>query len=129
MIDVRKLAALDMALHGRRLIVAELALGAIGGVVGGVWTIGQGIERGDISYSHVAFGIWLVGIGLNYVPLLLHALTLLRPGAVEEEGRPELPYVRRYNVQQMIVFVPLLVVAAAAVQEVARRRSGRRISE
>jgi hypothetical protein len=125
MIDIRKLAALDMALHGRRLIVGEFAFGVIGGIAGGLWSIGIGIDHGDVSYARVAFGTWLVCIGLNYVPLLLHSLTLLRPGAVEEEGRPEVPYVRRYNVQQLIVFVPLLVVAVAAIQELARRRRPR----
>ena len=33
----------------------------------------------------VVLGIWLVGAGVNYVPLAVHAQSLSRPGALEAE--------------------------------------------
>jgi hypothetical protein len=33
----------------------------------------------------VGTGLWLIGVGANYVPLAVHALALGRPGALAEE--------------------------------------------
>lgn len=109
-VDVRRLAAVDMhALKGtdlrRRVITAEFVLAAVGGVAIGLYLLlGVG---GTVS---TAVGLYAIGVGANYVPLAVHALSLRRPARLREELRGvdldgELRY---YTVAQFWVFVPLI---------------------
>jgi len=65
-------------------------------------------------------GVWLVGAGVNYVPLALDALRLSRSGALEEEltGVDVRREIRRAGLHQFWVAVPF----AIAVFAVAERR-------
>jgi len=117
-VDVRRLAAVD--LHGlmgtalrRRVIIAEFVLGAIGGIGIGLFLLLA--ADGAIG---VVVGVWAVGVGANYVPLALHALSLRRPADLrsalaEADIRHEL---RRYTKSQFWVFVPFLLVVLAVGQ-------------
>ena len=89
------------------MILAEFLLGVVGGVALGLALILRG------GTGHVVFGAWLLGIGLNYGPLAAHALTLVRPGALERElaGVDILAQLRHYTSRQFAVLVPLLFVA------------------
>ena len=123
MIEVRKLAAVDMAWLGGRIVLAEYALGIVLPVALGLLSLRAGLtQRPDPSVWQVALGIWLVTIAANYVPLFLYALAILRAGTVKEEGQRELAHARRYGLQQIIIIVPLLVMAVAWAQERRRRK-------
>ena len=125
MIEVRKLAAIDMVWLGARVILAEYALGVVLPLALGWRSLHVGLSyRPDPSPWQVATGIWIVTIAANYIPLLLYALAIAKADRVEEEGRPELAHARRYGVQQIMIFVPLMVVALALAQEWCRRRKG-----
>jgi len=107
---VRRLAALDMwgtagTIRRRRIIRAEFFLGAIGCTGLGAYVIASG------SGWMLALGAWLVGAGINYIPLAHHAQSLSRPGALEAELRDaDLPRdLRRAGVQQFWIAVPLAV--------------------
>ncbi len=109
MIDVRELAAVDM--HGakgtalrRRVILAEFLLGALGGLAFGAWSL---IVVGGAF--GIVIGIWLLGIGANYVALSRHAVALSRHGALDAELRDVAirPALRHYTARQFWVFVPL----------------------
>jgi hypothetical protein len=116
-LDVRRLAALDM--HGasgtrlrRRVILAEFALGTVGGAALGVWALTWGGAEG------VIFGTVLLGLAANYMPLTVHVLTLWPPGRLEAElrdvdVRAEL---RHYTLAQVWVLVPFWVAGLALVQ-------------
>ena len=65
-IDLRKLAAVDIAFLGSRLILTEFSVGALGSLALGVFTLLQSHSAGGI-----ALGSYLLCIGINYVPLLL----------------------------------------------------------
>ena len=121
-LNVRRLAALDM--HGtrgtsrrRRVILAEFALGTIGGVALGVWALTWG-ELGG-----VAVGIWLLGLAANYLPLTAHVVALWRPGALEAElaGADLGAELRHYTRAQVCVLVPFWVAGLALAQA---RRTG-----
>ncbi|MGS2614478.1 hypothetical protein ACVCAH_08115 [Micromonospora sp. LZ34] len=122
LLDVRRLAAID--LHGsagspvrRRVILAEFVLGTIGCLaLGGRLLVGAG---GPLD---VVLGGYLAVLGLNYLPLALHAVALRRPGALARElaGVDIHGELRRYTLRQLWVLVPLLPVALALRQ--ARRR-------
>ena len=119
MIEIRKLAAVDMAWLGARIIVPEYVLGVAAPLAFGLVSFAGGLSAG--SWFQIVFGLWLLGIGVNYVPLLLYALAIARAGTVEAEGRPEIARARRYGAQQVVILVPLLVAAVAIAQERARR--------
>jgi hypothetical protein len=123
LIEVRNLAAVDMVLHGTRVIVAEFAIGVLLPLALGLLSLRWGLDQWlDWSNWQVLLGIWLVTIAANYIPLFLYALSIARAGTAEQEGRPELANARRYGLQQAIILVPLLVVALALAQERGRRK-------
>jgi hypothetical protein len=121
--DVRRLAAVDMhGAHGttlrRRVIVAEFVLGAIVGTALGVLVA---VASDDLGMR--LFGAWIAGACLNYVPLSVHAVSLLAPGRLEAEldGVDVMGELRYYTKAQVLVAVPLLLVVLAPLQ---RRRVG-----
>ena len=121
MLDVRRLAALDMhGLAGTRLrrgvILAEFIAGAVGCVVVGLLTATR-----TPAWGWRVVGVWLAGIGVNYAVLTLQALSLSRPGALDAElaGVDVGTELRRYTVLQLWIAVPLLLVALAAGQSCA----------
>jgi hypothetical protein len=65
----------------RRLIRAEFALGALGCTAVGLLLLVSA------SGFWVFVGAWLVGAGINYVPLAVYAQLLSRPGGLEAELR------------------------------------------
>ena len=123
-IDARRLAAADMwgtggSLRRRRLIRAEFVIGALGCTILGVLVL--------FSASSTAWfvvGAWLVGAGVNYVPLALYAQSLSRPGELEAElrGLDLRGELRRAGVRQFWIAVPFAVAIAASAAEVGRRR-------
>jgi hypothetical protein len=125
LIEVRKLAAVDMVWLGTRVIVAEYALGVVLPLALGSWSLHVGLShRPHPSTWQVAMGSWLVTIAVNYIPLLIYALMIAKAGSVEEEGQPEIAHARRYGAQQVMILVPLMVAALALAQERGRRRRG-----
>jgi hypothetical protein len=120
--NVRRLAAIDM--HGingtrfrRRLILAEFVIGVVVLVPVGVWQAVSATGAGGRS-----FALWLIGIGLNYVPLSAYAIGMTRAGALAEElaGVDPATELRRYTVLQLWVLVPLSLVVLSARQILAR---------
>ena len=108
-VDVRRLAAVDMhALRGtdtrRRAILAEVVLGTIAGI--GIGTFLLFSAAGALG---LVLGAWALGIGINYVPLAVHALSLRSRTRLRRELRGvDLPAELRYYTRaQFWVFVPL----------------------
>ncbi len=116
-LNVRRLAAVDM--HGargtrwrRRVILAEFALGTIGGVALGVWALTWGGAAG------VVLGIWLLGLAANYLPLTAHVLALWPAGKLQAElaGADLRAELRHYTRAQVWVLVPFWVAGLALAQ-------------
>ena len=113
LVNVRRLAAIDMygvsgSARRRRVILAEFIIGVIGMVGFGVWV---STNASDITSRMV--GLWLVGAGLNYVPLAVYAVILSQRGALEAElaGADTRSELRRYGVLQLWILVPLSLIA------------------
>jgi hypothetical protein len=111
-VNVRQLAAVDMygsvgVVWRRWVILGEFLLGVVGGLALGLYLILGGGGAGP-----VVFGVWVLGAGLNYLPLAVHALKLVAPGALERElTGVDLPAaLRYYSVRQFWLVVPLLFV-------------------
>lgn len=119
-LDVRKLAALDMAVHGKRFIVIEFGVGVVGCAVLGALSVAAGVRSG--AAWELLLGAALLWIGINYVPLAVHAIDLARSGTAGEEAVKEIEHpelIRQYTFRQLWILVPFAVVA----MDLAQRRS------
>jgi hypothetical protein len=114
-IDIRRLAAVDIAFLGSRFILAEFSIGVFGSLGLGVLTIVR-----THSVGGTAFGAYLLCIGINYVPLLLHAISLVRHGTAKQEIADEMSekrlMFRKYRRQSFLLLLPLVVPILAIIQ-------------
>jgi hypothetical protein len=122
--DVRRLAAVDMwgsagARWRRWVILTEFVVGAFG-----LCAVGVTLLLSADGVTRTLFGLWFVGVGVNYVPLMLYAVAFVRPGALEAEieGVDVFAELRHYTAAQLWVLVPLLIALLASRQ--LRRHSG-----
>jgi len=126
MLNVRKLAAIDLQFLGAKLILTEFMAGVAGSAALGVLTLRAGVQRFH-SWKMAILGIYLMLLGVNYVPLLLHAFSLVRQGSPLQEIAGELgdkrAAFRKYRRQSLWLLVPLAVLVAAVVQERQRQRA------
>ena len=121
MLNVRRLAALDMwgsagTMRRRRIIRAEFVLGVVGCTSLGLLAVVHG------SGWWVVVGVWLIGAGVNYIPLALYAQALARPGALESElaGVDVRRELRRAGLRQFWIAVPLAVAVFALANVLSR---------
>lgn len=126
-VKVRRLAAMDMygsrgSVGRRRFILAEFCAAAVFMVGFGIFVLTRSADFGGR-----AFGLWLIGAGLNYAPLAAYAIVLSRPGALDADlaGVDVGPELRRSGVYQLWIFVPLLLVILAGHDALTRTRSAR----
>jgi hypothetical protein len=117
-LDVRRLAAIDMygtigARWRRRVIVAEFIAGAAVSIALGPWLV-----LGSRTVGGRLFGAWLTGVGVNYLVLALHAVSLSRSGALDTElaGLDVRAELRHYSLAQLWVAIPLTVAVFAIAQ-------------
>lgn len=117
MLDVRAFVAADMwgtrgTLRRRRIIRAEFVGGVVGCVALGCWVLATA------SGVWLVVGVWLVGAGVNYLPLAVCAWSLSRPCVLEHAPRLDL---RSAGVQQLWIAVPCAVAIAAGINSVSAR--------
>jgi hypothetical protein len=124
-IDVRRLAAVDMygsagARWRRWVILVEFLAGVVGIALIAVLLLRPGAGMGTTVVA-----AWLLGVAVNYVPLALHALSLIRPGALTAElaGVDIGAELRHYTTAQFWLFVPL-VLAVLAIRQTRDGRAG-----
>jgi hypothetical protein len=126
-INVRKLAALDLALHGARFVLIEFGLAVVWLGALGLTLIVRGTAAGYPAPPWMlVVGGYLTLIGLNYVPLLLYAAVIAYRGSARTEAAHELAnkghYSRKYGLQQLFLLLPL-VIPMLAIWQVARRHA------
>jgi hypothetical protein len=124
-IDLRKLAAVDVAFLGSRFILTEFSFGVFVSLGLGVLTLVRIASLGGII-----IGTYLLCIGINYVPLLLHAISLVRHGTARQEIADELHDKRRmfrkYRRQSLLLLVPLALPILTLVQQWSSEQRGHR---
>lgn len=118
-IDLRKLAAIDMAFLGSKFVLAEYAAGVLLSMALGLFVLLRGH-----SFRRTALGLYLVSLGINYVPMLVYAARIGSKQAARATVGDELTEERRafskYRAQSLLLLVPLL----APILALSRRRSG-----
>ena len=126
MIIVRKLAAIDLEFLGPKVILTEFGLGVLGSMTLGILSMRAGFHRFH-SARMTLFGAYLLFLGINYLPLLLHAIDMARHGSARQEIADELgnkrATFRKYRRQSLFLLLPLVVPIAAIVQEMHRKRA------
>ena len=109
-INVRKLAALDIAFLGPKFILAEFALGVFMCAIFGVFSIYVGLFKGpDHSLFMIILGCCLLWIALNYIPLFLYAINTVRYKSARQEVSYEIAhkdkYMGKYRLQSAILIL------------------------
>ena len=124
-INIRKLAALDIAFHGPKFILIEFALGVIGCAALGFFSLYFGLFHGpNHSQFAVMMGCFLLWIALNYVPLLIYAISIVRHQSARQEAAYELErreYAGKYLRQSTLLLIPLAIPTLAVYQELQKR--------
>jgi len=116
MIDIRKLVEVDISFLGTKIILAEFTLGVLGSLA-----LGFFILLRSHSIWQMILGWYILSMGVNYVPMLVYAIAMVR----HRGARPELGVEPRhgtrpnfkYTIQSLVLLVPLLVPGMAIVQE------------
>jgi hypothetical protein len=122
LINIRKLAALDIVFHRPQLILAEFAFGVAVCSALGLWSFLSPIRFPFM----IVIGCFFLLVALNYVTLLLYAMSIVRRKSTHQEVAFELAdkdtYARKYTLQTTVfLLVPLVLPLLAVYQEVHHR--------
>jgi hypothetical protein len=124
-INIRKLAALDIVFHGPRKILAEFALAVGVCVILAIFSFSYFFRTPDHPLFAAILGLFFSWIALNYMPLLLYAIQIVRRKSAQQEVAFELEhkdtYARKYTIQSLLLLLPLIVPILAIVQEIQKR--------
>ena len=116
LINVRKLAALDLYFRRPGLILFEFGFAVFG--FGALGTVAILLRK---SPAEAATGMYLLFLAIDYVPLLIYGLRVRRRQAVQKELANELADLERakmkYGVQQMLLLVPFFIPILSLSQE------------
>jgi hypothetical protein len=121
-INIRKLAALDISFHGPKFILIEFAIGVIGCAALGLFSMYFGLFHGpNHSLFAAIMGCFLLWIALNYVPLLIYAISIVRHKSAHQEVAYELDHRDKFAGKYMSQSTLLLIPALAIYQEMQKR--------
>jgi hypothetical protein len=84
-VNPRKLAAIDIVFLGSKLIIAEFAGGVLLCVALGMFVLFRGH-----SFWQFILGLYLISLGINYVPMLFYAVAITRGRSARAEMGDEL---------------------------------------
>lgn len=77
-----------------------------------------------IYTGQLILGAFVLLTGINYVPLLVYAVVIVRAGSASKEIEAGMTadrrYVRKYSAQQPMIFVPLLILGLSLKQELTK---------
>ena len=126
MINPRKLAAIDIAFLGSKFIIAEFAAGVLLCAALGAFTI---LRAGSLGQR--ALGLYLICLGINYVPMLVYAIAITRGHSAQAEIGDELMSnslraMAKYRRRSIFLLLPLLVPVIALRYSLAKPSSSHR---
>jgi len=108
-LDARKLVAIDLVFLGAKVIIVEFAIGILFSAALGVFVL----LRGHGSLVQVVLGLYLISIGINYVPMLIYAIAITKANSARAELGTELDdkgaAMAKYRRQSLWLLVPLSV--------------------
>jgi len=115
-LDARKLVAIDLVFLGAKVIIVEFAIGILFSAALGVFVL----LRGHGSLVQVVLGLYLISIGINYVPMLIYAIAITKANSARAELGSELDdkgaAMAKYRRQSLWLLVPLSVPVVVITQ-------------
>ena len=121
MLNPRKLAAIDLAFLGPKVIISEFAVGVLFSAILGVFVLLRGHRRP----AQIALGLYLISLGLNYIPMLVYAIAINKAKSARRELGNELDSksaaMKKYRRQSLWLLIPLIVPIVALAET--RRRA------
>lgn len=119
-LEPRKLAAIDLAFLGPKIIIPEFLAGVALSAALGVLVL----VRGHGSPTQIVLGFYLISLGINYAPMLIYAIAINKAQSARRELGNELDDQRaamsKYRRQSLWLLVPLIIPLIALRQ---RRKS------
>ena len=116
MLNPRKLAAIDLAFLGPKMIISEFAFAVLFSPALGVFVL----LRGNGTPAQIALGCYLISLGLNYVPMLVYAIAINKTKSARAVLGNELDDKRsamtKYRRQSIWLLVPLILPIVALTQ-------------
>ena len=116
MFNARKLAAIDLIFLGPKVIITEFSAGVFLSAVLGIFVL----VRGHHSHAQIVLGLYLISLGINYVPMLNHAIRISRAKSARAELGNELDDKRvamaKYRRQSLWLLLPMIVPLMALAQ-------------
>jgi hypothetical protein len=111
-INLRKIATLELAVQGPLVVRAEFACGVFVSLGLGVFVL----LRTNAAWQ-TAVGVYFLCLGFNYIPMLSWVLSVRDRGSAWAELGPPWHYrgrvMRKYKRQSLILFCPLVPLALA----------------
>lgn len=112
MLNVRKLAAIDLYFLGPKIILVEFGLGVPIMLALGTLSLRVGIFRTHATWQ-IVLGVYLLLLAINYIPMLWCAIDITRHGTAAAELDDELQdkpaAMRKYRRQSLWLLLPLAV--------------------
>lgn len=117
MINLRNLAAIDIVFLGYKFVLAECAIGVFFSAALGLFVLFR-----SHSFWQVVLGVYLICLGINYLPMLAYTLSIANKQSAQAELGAELSdkpaAMSKYRRQSLLLLVPLFL----PLQELIRRR-------
>jgi hypothetical protein len=114
--NARKLAAIDLIFLGPKIIITEFSAGVFLSAVLGIFVLVRGLH----SPAQIVLGLYLISLGINYVPMLNYAIRISRAKSARAELGNELDDERvamaKYRRQSLWLLVPIIVPLIALAQ-------------
>jgi hypothetical protein len=114
--NARKLAAIDLIFLGPKVVITEFSAGVFLSAVLGIFVL----VRGHHSLAQIVLGLYLISLGINYVPMLHYAIRIRRAEGARAELGNELDDKRvamaKYRRQSLWLLVPMIVPLLALAQ-------------
>ena len=115
-INIRRLVAWDITLHGSRFIIVEFGKGTPALIV-----FAYCLMTTVVGFD---LGLYIFLVGTNYLVPLVYAIIISGLGSAKGEVSPDLArdkhFVRKYGFQQLLILVPFAVLLLMLIQEVTR---------
>jgi hypothetical protein len=114
MTNLRRLAAIDIVFLGYKFVLAEYAVGVFFSA-----TLGLFVLYRSHSFWHVVLGLYLITLGINYIPMLAYTLSLANKESAQAELGDELTdkpaAMSKYRRQSLLLLIPLAAPILATV--------------
>lgn len=113
-VDLRKLAAIDIAFLGRKFIIAEFAAGVVLSTALGLFVLVRGH-----SFWQSLLGVYFLCLGINYAPMFAYAMAIPTRHQARKEMAEELAdrgrAMAKYRRLSVLLLIPLVVPVLAFV--------------